>query len=204
MNRDRTVAGLLALLLLASLVLNWVLWRKSRESIDPTAAVPAVQPEARKSPPRERGGQGRYELVANPEMKGRLGRVVIAYAEGVTLNPDYTHTIFYKEAGTDIVHSAYGPVAAELAPGIYDLEVNGKKIAGIPVKSGQDTRVPSGVLRLHGSKETRFPICDVGVNDDFRIAYGNALVGLPAGDYEIEISGSREKITIEPGKITDF
>ena len=78
MNRDRSIAVVLALLLLASLACNWVLWRKSRV-VGPAAIA---KPEGRQSASaRERGVKGAYELVANPEMKGRLGRVVIAYAE---------------------------------------------------------------------------------------------------------------------------
>ena len=203
MNRNKVLNIALTLLLLASLACNWILWRKSRGGASP--AVAAAQAEGRTSDEsREKGVQGVYEMVANPEMQGRLGRVVIAYAEGATLNPDNNRTVFYKKGSADSVRTSYGPVAAELAPGIYDLEINGKKIAGIPVKSGQDTRVPSGVLRFHGSSETSFWICDVGVKDYLRVAYGNALIGLPAGDYEIEINGQREKVTIEPGKITDF
>ena len=202
MNRDRAIIVILVILLAVSLAGNWVWWNKSRGG---SATVVAAKPEARTgAESREKGAAGVYEMVDNPEMKGRLGRVVIAYAEGATLNPDNTRTVFYKQGTADSVRTSYGPVAAELAPGIYDLEINGKKIAGIPVKSGQDTRVPSGVLRFHGSSETSFWICDVGVKDYLRVAYGNALIGLPAGDYEIEINGQREKVTIEPGKITDF
>lgn len=201
MNRDRSIAVVLALLLLASLACNWVLWRKSRV----VGPVTTAKPEARQSTSsREKGVQGVFELVANPEMKGRLGRVVIAYADGVTLNPDANRTGIYKEGENKEASYGYGRIARELAPGTYDLVINGKKVSGIPVKSGHDTRIPSGVLRLHGANELRFTIHEVGEESSFKVAYGNALVGLPAGDYEIEVSGSREKFTIEPGKITDF
>jgi len=201
MKRDRTIAVALALLLLASLAGNWVLWKKSRGVAPATEA----QPAARKSDAsRERGVQTAYEIVANPEMKGRLGRVVIAFADGANLKPDANRTGIYKEGEAKEASSGYGPIARELVPGIYDLDVNGKKISGIPVKSGQDTRIPSGVLRMHGANETRFTIHDLGAESNFKSAYGNALVGLPAGEYEIEVNGSREKFTIEPGKITDY
>lgn len=201
MNRDRSIAVVLALLLLASLAGNWVQWRKSRV----VGPATITKPEGRQgTSTRVRGGPGAYELVANPEMKGRLGRVVIAYADGVTINPDANRTGIYKEGENKEATYGYGPVARELAPGTYDLVINGKKISGIPVKSGHDTRIPSGVLRLHGANELRFTIHEVGKESSFKSAYGNALVGLPAGDYEIEVNGSREKFTIEPGKITDF
>lgn len=201
MNRDRSIAVVLALLLLASLACNWVLWRKSQVVGPATTA----KPEGRQSASsREKGAKGVYEQVANPEMKGRLGRVVIAYADGANLNPDANRTGIYKEGENKEASYGYGRIARELAPGTYDLVINGKKVSGIPVKSGHDTRIPSGVLRLHGANELRFTIHDVGEESSFKVAYGNALVGLPAGDYEIEVSGSREKFTIEPGKVTDF
>lgn len=202
MNRDRSIALVLAVLLIVSLAANWMLWKKSRGPAGPAVVANPMGRTGDTS--RDKGVPAAYEIVDNPAMKGRLGRIVIAYVDGVTLQSDANRTAFYKDGGTALIHSAYGPIAAELAPGTYDLEVNGKKLAGIPVKSGKDTRVPSGVLRLHGSNDTRFVICDVGVKDDFRVAYGNALLGLPVGDYEIEISGQREKFTIEPGKVTDF
>ena len=202
MNRDRIISVLLAVLLLVSLAGNWMLWKKSRGMAGAPAAT--VQPARKNDTSRDKGVQGVFELVANPEMKGRLGRVVIAYADGAKLNPDANRTGIFKEGEDKEASYGYGPIARELAPGIYDLDVNGKKISGIPVKSGHDTRMPSGVLRLHGANETRFTIHDVGAESSLRSAYGNALVGLPSGDYEIEINGSREKFTIEPGKITDY
>lgn len=201
MNRDRAIAVALALLLLVSLAGNWMLWRKSQVVGPGTTAKPE---ERQSASSRKKGAQGVYEQVANPEMQGRLGRVVVAYADGANLNPDANRTGIYKEGESKEASYGYGRIARELAPGTYDLVINGKKISGIPVKSGHDTRIPSGVLRLHGANELRFTIHDVGVESSFKVAYGNALVGLPAGDYEIEVSGSREKFTIEPGKVTDF
>lgn len=202
MNRDRSIAIVLALLLLASLACNWVLWKKSRGAGGPAVAA---KPEGRTGEaPRDKGVQAAYEFVDNPAMKGRLGRIVIAYVEGVTLQSDSNRTAFYKPGGAELIHSAYGPIAAELMAGSYDLEINGKKLADVPVKSGKDTRVSSGVLRLHGASDTRFVIYDVGATSYIRVAYGNAVLGLPAGEYEIEIKGQREKFTIEPGKVTDF
>lgn len=201
MNRDRFIALVLALLLLLSLVANWMLWRNSRGGDRAVVAGPVARAG---SGPRESGERSAYEFVDNPAMKGRLGRIVIAYVNDVKLPPDSNRTAFYKAGTSELIHSAYGAIAAELPPSSYDLEVNGKKLAGVPVKSGKDTRVPSGVLKLHGSDQTRFVIFDVGGKEHIRVAYGNAVLGLPAGDYEIEVSGQRDKFTIEPGKVTDF
>lgn len=201
MNRYRTIAVVLALLLLASLACNWVLWRKAHDAAAPVAA-PAATAGAQNLPPRDSGTKAAYDIVANPEMKGRLGRVVLTFAEEGNIKE--TRTAFNKTGGADLIRVDYGIVAAELPPGDYDLEVSGEKIARIPVESGKDTRVHSGVLRLHGSKETRFTIHEPGAEKSFHVAYGNAEFGLPVGEYEVEISGQREKVTIEAGKVTDF
>lgn len=201
MNRDRIIAVILALLLLVSLAGNWLLWKKSRGAAGP-AAVAEARPEGRISPPSERGDPALYEVVANPEMKGRLGRIVLNFAEGASIAE--TRTTTHKAGGSEMLRADYGVVVAEMPPGTYDLEVSGKKISGIPVESGKDTRVRSGVLRTHGSKQTRMTISDVGSKSTFHVVYGNAEFGLPVGEYEIEISGQREKVTIEAGKVTDF
>ena len=201
MNRDRAIAVTLALLLLVSLAGNWMLWKKSRAATGP-ALVAEIQPEARTSPLRERGNQGLYEVVANPEMKGRLGRIVLNFAEGASIAE--TRTTIHKAAGSEMLRADYGVVAADMPPGTYDLEISGKRIEGIPVESGKDTRVHTGVLRTHGSKQTRMTISDVGSKSSFHVVYGNTEFGLPVGEYEIEISGQREKVAIEAGKVTDF
>jgi len=201
MNRDRKIAVVLAVLLLVSLAGNGVLWKKSRGA----AGTPATtaQPEARKNTPRERGDPGAYEITANPEMKGRLGRIVLGFAVGATLK-DSTRTSISREGNPDMGKVAYGIFDAELPAGVYNVEICGIKIAGIPIESGKDTRVRSGVLRTHGSKETRITVSPAGRKDDYHVVYGNSEFGLPVGEYDVGISGEQEKVTIEDGKITDF
>lgn len=202
MNRDRTVIVVLAVLLVASLALNWRYWSKSRAV--PTPQTENVAAKARTDGPRESGESASFETVANPAMKGRLGRIVLNFADDLELNGHSTRTVVYAAGENKMLHTAYNVVAAELPPGKYDLEVSGKKIAGIPVESAKDTVVHSGVLRTHGSAETRFQVSDVGADNSIHVLYGNAAVGLPIGDYEITVSGQRDKFTIIAGKVTDY
>ena len=60
------------------------------------------------------------------------------------------------------------------------------------------------MLRLHGAAKTRFTIHEPGAKSSFHAAYGNAEFGLPAGEYEVDVSGQKEKVTIEAGKVTEF
>jgi hypothetical protein len=203
MNRDRAIIGVLVVLLVASLALNGVLWKRSRS---PAAAVATETPAAkgRTSPPRDAGKPAQFELVANPELKGRLGRIVLQFSDEVKLEGHSTRTVIYAAGKPDSLKTDYNAFAADLPPGKYDLEVAGKKVSGVVVESGKDTRVRSGILRTHGSANTRMVICDVGSPDALQTVYGNAMVGLPVGEYEIEVSGVREKVTVEQGKVTEF
>lgn len=204
MNRDKKVITVLAVLLVASLGANVMLWQRSRGGGVGEGPVVAAEMKTRPSGTRERGVPYKVEVVANPAMKGRLGRIVLTFAE-TEGGLDATRTVIYQ-AGTDkSVATDYGTVEAELLPGEYDLEVSGKKLAAVRVEPGKDTRVASGVLRLHGASNTRFVIYDVGGQDDsLYVGYGNSARGLPAGEYEVDVGGQREKVTIEPGKVTDF
>lgn len=203
MNRNKAVITVLAVLLGGSLAANWMLWRRAGQVASGPAAAPSAM-DTREEGKRERGAAVGVELVANPAMKGRLGRIVLTFAE-IEEGIEQTRTVIYKAGTASSVATDYGTVEAELLPGEYDLEVNGKKLAGVRVESGKDTRVASGVLRLHGAGNTRFVIHDVGGQDDYLyVGYGNSARGLPAGEYEVAVGGQREKVTIEPGKVTDF
>jgi hypothetical protein len=203
MSRERILIVVLLALLGVSLFFNFRWWQRSRQTGSAAVAASAPEPmSARATAPRERGERAQYEVVANPELKGRLGRIVLGFAEGVKL--ESTRTAFYQAGKSSSVRTGYGAITAEMMPGSYDIEVNGKKLADIPVEAGKDTRIRSGALRLHGSPSTRFVIYEAGAAANIHVAYGNAEFGLPAGEYEVEVNDVREKITIEPGKVTDF
>lgn len=59
-----------------------------------------------------------------------------------------------------------------------------------------------GVLKVTAGAGTRTRIFKDGV--EITSAYGNAEFGLPAGEYEVEVSGARERVTIGDGAIVEF
>jgi len=75
-------------------------------------------------------------------------------------------------------------------------------IPGAEVRSRHDTKVAVGVLRVKAGSTTRVQVFKG--QQAVASGYGNAQYGLPAGAYEVEISGQREAITIAPGGIVDF
>ena len=202
MNRDKSVILGLLLLLAGSVALNIWLWRRPAPE-NAVVSGTAAEPVARASGTRERGDPVGFELVDNPELKGRLGRLVLTFADaGGSL--EGTRTAIMKPGKQETVKTAYGPVAVELVPAEYDLEVNGRALAGVRIESGKDTRVASGVLRFHGAEATRFVVYLPGATDSVFVTYGNSLKGLPVGDYEVEVNGVRESVRIEAGQVTDF
>lgn len=153
-------------------------------------------------PPPATGRGGAFDIVANAELKGRLGHIVIAFPDGAKIRE--ARIDIFKSGDANRIRTDYGNATVELLPGTYDLVIDGRKITGIPVQSHHDTRLHVGVLRLHGGKETRFDFFEPGGKERLHTYYGETDVGLPAGDVEIMINGQREKVTIENGVITDF
>lgn len=203
MNRDKVTIGVLAFLLLASLVANGLLLRRGTVPPDQGSSE-AKEPVARAAGEPDRGTSAIYEVVANPEMKGRLGRIVMDFA-GDPEAMKATRTAISKPGEETLLKAEYGAFAVELIAGRYDLDVGGRKVAGVPVEPGKDTRIASGALRLHGAANTRFVIYPAGEPEKYLyVGYGNSVKGLPIGEYDVDVGGQREKVIIEAGKVTDF
>ena len=152
--------------------------------------------------PPATGRAGAFDIVANAELKGRLGHIVIAFPDGAKIREARIDS--FKSGDANRIRTDYGNTTIELLPGTYDLVIDGRKVTGIPVQSHHDTRLHVGVLRLHGGKDTRFDFFEPGGQERLHTYYGETDVGLPAGDVEILINGQREKVTIEDGVIADF
>jgi hypothetical protein len=141
-----------------------------------------------------------YVVVENPELTGRLGRVTVAFPEGTS--PSSTKIEIRPAGGTDSSASNYGGITADLLPGAYDVVISSVVVAGAEVRSRHDTKIAVGVLRVSVGSATKIQI----FRDKQAVAsgYGKAQYGLPAGAYEVEISGQREPVTITAGGIIDF
>jgi hypothetical protein len=157
-----------------------------------------------------------YRLVANPNMKGRLGRLQVAYpadtdcsgakvavfrlAANDDAKPDAKSNAKQKEKA---VHNGYGNQPFDLMPGKYEVAINNKRVP-VEVKSGHDTVPLCGVLRVHASSDTKFRILDADQKTELHADYGEKDVALPIGTYVLEISGTSEPVKIENGKVTEF
>ncbi len=138
-------------------------------------------------------------VVPNPEMKGRLGRLVVTYPKGASADARIGVL-----KGTEEVASGYGNKAFDLFPGSYSVVISGKRVDNVTVQSGHDTNVKVGVLRVTASGNTRIGVLDKDGKTEIASGYGKKQFGLPIGTVHVMVSGHKEAVTIQDGKITDF
>jgi|CXWL01.1.fsa_nt_gi hypothetical protein len=147
-------------------------------------------------------GEPCCNVIANAALKGRLGRLAIAYPGNAT-NIE-ARTDVYKAGNIKSIAGGYGNQAIELLPGNYDVVINGKKVTGVTVKSGHETQVKVGVLHVNAGKDTRVDILDAATSQSMTGGYGEKAFGFPVGPVNVKIAGQSETVTIEEGKVREF
>lgn len=166
------------------------------------ATSPAADAAAAEKAPAAVSGEGgaAYTIVENPDLTGRLGRIIVTFPQGSS--PSSTRVEVHAEGAKETNASNYGGLAADLFPGKYDVVISGVVVQGVEVRSRSDSNVAVGVLRVSAGSSTRIEVFKG--QQEVASGYGKAQFGLPAGAYEVQISGKREPITIAPGAAVDF
>lgn len=174
---------------------------RSGAPVPTTSSAPAPTtsgaPNSRTSSAPAAGGAC-CDIVPNPAMRGRLGRIVVAYPEEVSARIDV-----YRPGETQSVASDYGNAAFDLFPGTYDVVISGKRVTGVTVRSGNDTRIKVGVLRVTASDGTRVDLVDAG-GERLTGDYGTDAYGLPIGAVGVTVAGQTETVVVEEGRVTEF
>ena len=149
------------------------------------------------------GGEGgmAYKMVADPAMKGRLGRIKFEYPKDSKFAD--ARVAVFKPGTKKEISGGYGNATYELMPGKYDVAINHKKVP-VEVKSGHNTVPNVGVLRVHAGGETRVKVLDSDKKTELHGGYGGGDIPLPVGSYILQIGGADEPIKIEDGKIVEF
>jgi len=142
------------------------------------------------------------DIVANPDLKGRLGRLVVNFPEGA--NPGSTRIDVFKPGEPKALIGVYGSHIFDLLPGSYDVEISKKRLAGVPIQSAHDTRVKVGVLQINAGGSTRVDVVDKDGQSGLTGGFGNQTVGLPVGTFQVKVAGQSETVTIDEGKVTEF
>jgi hypothetical protein len=72
------------------------------------------------------------------------------------------------------------------------------------VRSGSDTQIKVGVLRVNASDGTRVDLADPVSKERVTGGYGTQAFGLPIGQIGVQIAGQTETLVIEAGKVAEF
>jgi hypothetical protein len=132
-------------------------------------------------------------------MRGRLGRVVVAFPEDVQARIDV-----FRPGETQSLASGYGSRTFDLLPGPYEVAISGRRVTGVTVRSGNDTQIKVGVLRVNASDGTRIDLTDAVSKKSVAAGYGTQVFGLPIGSIGVQIAGQIETVDIEAGQVTEF
>ncbi len=152
------------------------------------------------APAQGEGSTDCCEIVANPELKGRMGRLIVQFPEGGKAGN--TRVDIFHPVEQKALAGGFGNQTVTLMPGIYDVDISKKRLPSVPVKTGHDTRVKVGLLHVSAGKDTRIDILDAGKK--LTGGYGEQTVGLPVGAFHVQVAGQTEGIEIQDGKVTEF
>lgn len=165
-----------------------------------TPSTKGPSTETAEADPSDAAG-GAVTLVANPELKGRLGRIVVEAPEGTKNRSPISFYNAGEEEGS-AADSGYGTLTSETLAGAYTVVMHKVKLP-IEVRRGHDTVVKLGVLRINASKQTAWSLL-LTDGETGASGYGSEEVGVLPGDYVVKIKKSSEPVTVEPGKVLEF
>ena len=137
-------------------------------------------------------------IIANPELSGITGRVVVNAIEGVS---SFKIEVF-KAGTTERVRNWYGNSAVDLLPGDYDVKLNGVLVTGATVNRQSDTTIRCGALSVNLSDDSKWEVFDEAQETRFNNTYGTATIALPIGVYAVRVAGGWLRIEIEDGAVT--
>ena len=92
----------------------------------------------------------------------------------------------------------------DLLPGTYEIAISGKRVTGVAVRSGSDTQIGVGVLRVSASDGTRIEVVEAGTGRSLVAGYGTMSFGLPSGEVGVRIAGQTETVRIVAGQVAEF
>lgn len=173
--------------------------RRSSPAVTASSEATPVSPSAGRSP-----ADSCCVVVANPAMRGRLGRVVVAFPDEVVAEVSGARIEVYRAGETQPAASGYGNQAFDLLPGTYEIAISGKRVTGVAVRSGSDTQIGVGVLRVSASDGTRIEVVEPETGRSLVAGYGTMSFGLPSGEVGVRIAGQTETVRIVAGQVADF
>jgi len=176
--------------------------------IEPTAkpleSSPKMEPAATNAVTSEVAtASSAVEMTPNPALKGRLGRIMVAFPKET--NPANTRIDICTAAEPRMsIRRTHGNCSAELLAGNYVVYISNRRINDVEVVAGSDTRIRAGVLRTSADKKTRFDVLSLPDKETLVSHFGSHELGLPVGKVQVRVLGQSQELTINDGAVTDF
>jgi hypothetical protein len=140
-----------------------------------------------------------WALRPNLKLKGQMGALVIAMPPGTG-----NTLVRVRPAGqSTTAFSGLGSQTHPLPPGSYDVSIGSATIPGVELRSGNDTEIQVGALKVAADNATTYEVFDAE-NRTVAKAYGRSITALPIGSYILRIAGQAQTITIEAGQVVEY
>ena len=143
-----------------------------------------------------------FSMTPNPQMKGRLGRIVVAYPKATPCKG--SHVAIRKPGEDSNLKTFYGGGEEELMPGKYVVLINNKPVGEVVVQSKNDSKIRTGILHVNAGKSTHIQLLDADGTTKLLSDYGEQEWGLPVGKYHLQIAGQTEPIEVTEDQVTEF
>ncbi|MEA2711409.1 MAG: hypothetical protein QOF78_4010, partial [Phycisphaerales bacterium] len=114
--------------------------------------------------------QQNARTALNPKMKGRLGRIVVAFPKDFPCKD--THVSIRRSGNEKDIQSFYGSGEIELLPATYTVLITSKATADVTVQPHSDTKISIGVLHVNAGKDTHVELLDADGKTKLTSGYG--------------------------------
>jgi hypothetical protein len=165
-----------------------------------TTQVRAIEQKASANVTQEDNLNACCEIASNPDLKS-LGRLVVAFPKDSNTSP---RVDIFKVGDSSPIQGTWGSMTADLIPGRYVVAISGRRVEGVEVQAGHNTRIRVGALRVHTGSGTRVDVFERGGKNSLVGFWGASDVGLPVGQYDVQIAGQRATVAIKENSITEF
>ncbi len=135
-------------------------------------------------------------------LNGRLGRLTVRYPGGAQRIEAKVEV--YKAGQRKRAGAGNGNKSWNLASGLYDVVINGKRVQKVPVESGHETLVKTGGLRVAVDKKTRVEVLDPETGAVLSEWSGDKTYGFPVGPVGVKVQDETRMVTIDDGHVTEF
>ena len=143
------------------------------------------------------------KIVEDPALTGVMGRIVVKFPAGTKSSQSSVEIHPAGDANKQNAHG-YGNMTTDLLPGRYDVVISGATLGNVEVRSKCDSHIPVGVLHVNAGKDTGVAILDADGKKQLTHFYGAEDVGLPAGKYNISVSGQSAPVEVKTNEVTNF